>query len=102
MPEHANLELRIGDYQRTALGHLRWGRSQSLADYFRRGIALARRENDILLDDVLLVEGKPLVIPQDSAPPIASLTDDDPETWDEEGKPDYAALTGTIGRVPIA
>jgi len=98
----ARLELQIDDYQRIALGHLRWGRSQNLADYFRRALALARREADILLNDVLLIEGQPLGIPSESAPPLATVADDDPESWDEEGKPDYAPLIGTIGGVPIA
>jgi hypothetical protein len=102
MPEHANLELRIGDYQRGALGHIRWGRSQTLADLFRRATRLADLESSILLDDVLLVEGQPLAIPQDNAPPSVVVADIDAESWDEEGKPDNVALTGTIGGVPIA
>jgi hypothetical protein len=101
-PQLANLELRISDYQRVALSHLRWGRSQSLADFFRRAIRLADWESLIILKNVLLVEGQSLVIPKDSTPPIAALTNDDPESWDEEGKSDYAPLVGTIGGVPIA
>jgi PD-(D/E)XK nuclease superfamily len=101
-PQLVNLELRISDYQRVTLSHLRWGRSQTLADFFRRAIRLADWESAIIFKDVLLVEGQPLLVHEDSGPPIVALTDGGSETWDEEGKPGYTPLVGTIGGVAVA
>ena len=59
-PEYDQVLARLLDFQQHGLGHARWGKTQSLADYYRRAVALRDSEGEILLENPLLVEGIPV------------------------------------------
>lgn len=99
-PEYDELARRVTEYQAAALGHLRWGKSQSLADYYRRAVALGEREAEIILDDPIQVEGQP-PRPLDDEPATETEPADD-DSFDEEGKADHTPLVGVIGGVAVA
>jgi len=100
-PAYDELARRVNAYQAAALGHLRWGKTQSLADYYRRAVVLGEREAEILIDDPILIEGRPFRTVEDDEPPAADSAGDD-APFDEEGKAAYSPLVGVIGGVAVA
>jgi hypothetical protein len=92
------------DFQQHALRHARWGKSQSLADYYRRAVALRDSEGEILLENPLLVEGI-RVADMAAADRDEALTYDGAESiveLDEDGRGTrYRLLAGTIAGVEV-
>jgi hypothetical protein len=110
-PAYDAILARIADHQRHALGSYRWGKTQSLADYYRRAVALLAHERDMLLPAPILVEGIPATalerLDEDdrrdtlSALPIDSDRAAGAET-DEDGRGTrYQLLAGTIAGVEV-
>jgi hypothetical protein len=101
-PEYDQVLARLADFQQHGLGHARWGKTQSLADYYRRAVALLDSEGEILFEGALLVEGIPIAELStadhdealDGEAPIAELDEDGRDTR-------YRLLTGTIAGVDI-
>jgi hypothetical protein len=102
--EYDALLARLLDFQQHGLGHARWGKTQSLADYYRRSVALQAKEGEILLANPLLIEDIPaadLVTAEsdesragDSAEPIVEV--------DEDGRGTrYRLLAGTLAGIDI-
>ena len=92
-PEYDALLSRIASIQETRLRHLRWGKTHSLADYYRRLIALLPCEDTLLMPNPVLVEGLP-------------LNNEWPHTSesvysDEDDKHTNGRLIGTIGGVLV-
>lgn len=100
-PGYDDLLYQIAEYQATALGHLHWGKSQSLADYYRRAVVLGKQEVAIILDDPILVEGQPLR-PIGTKPTAANEPTEADTFLDEEGKVVHTPLIGIIGGVTVA
>jgi len=103
-PEYEQVLARLLDFQQHGLGHARWGKTQSLADYYRRAVALRDSEGEILLKGALLVEGirvaelatadRDAAPASDSAEPIVEV--------DEDGRGTrYRLLAGDLAGVNI-
>jgi PD-(D/E)XK nuclease superfamily len=103
-PEYDAVLARIADFQQHALSSYRWGKTQSLADYYRRAVVLLESEGDLLLTRPLLIEGIPaaeLTDPEEreerleaGAAPIVEV--------DEDGRGTrYRSLHGSIAGVAV-
>jgi len=102
---------RIADHQRHALTSYRWGKTQSLADYYRRAVALLACEGDILLSAPILIEGIPTTAlerpDEDDLPDTISALPTDSDRaegaeMDEDGRGTrYQLLTGTIAGIDV-
>ena len=103
-PEYDQVLARLMDFQQHGLGHARWGKSQSLADYYRRAVALRDSEAEILLENPLLIEGIP-VAELATADSDAACASDSPESiveLDEDGRGTrYRLLAGDLAGVDI-
>jgi hypothetical protein len=104
--------VRLADFQQHALGHARWGKTHSLADYYRRAVALLAIEGEILLEHPLLVEGIRVAElrdphdeearPSGSAAALAGDAEDALADIDEDGRGTrYRLLAGAIAGVDI-
>jgi len=111
-PEYDKVLTRLADFQQHALGDERWGKTQSLADYYRRAVALLESEGEILLERPLLIEGIPfteLSGPDDEeallgeiATSIAGGGEEAALEIDEDGRGTrYRTLVGTIAGVAV-
>jgi PD-(D/E)XK nuclease superfamily protein len=103
---------RLADFQQHALGHARWGKTHSLADYYRRAVTLLASEGEILLEHPLLVEGIPIselrnphdeeARPSGSAAALAGDAEDALVDIDEDGRGTrYRLLAGAIAGVEV-
>ena len=90
----------------------RWGKTHSLADYYRRAVALLASEGEILLEHPLLVEGIPIselrdphdeeARPSGSAAALAGDAENIRADIDEDGRGTrYRVLAGTIAGVEV-
>jgi len=103
-PEYDALLARLVDFQQHGLGHARWGKSQSLADYYRRAVALRDSEGEILLKGALLIEGIPVaeLATADSDEALASDSVEAIVELDEDGRGTrYRLLAGDLAGVNI-
>jgi len=111
-PEYDAVLERLADFQQHALGDARWGKSQSLAAYYRRAVALLTSEGEILLEGPLLIEGIPVselrhpdddgALPAESATSIADATEEAAIEIDEDGRGTrYRTLIGAIAGVQV-
>lgn len=103
-PEYDQVLARLMDFQQHALGHARWGKSQNLADYYRRAVALQASKGELLLENPLLVEGMRVaeLITADSDEVRASDGAESIVEVDEDGRGTrYRLLAGTIGGVDV-
>jgi hypothetical protein len=103
-PEYDALLARLLDFQQHGLGHARWGKSQSLADYYRRAVALCDSEGELLLENPLLVEGMRVaeLATADSDAARASDSAESLVELDEDGRGTrYRLLAGTIAGVEV-
>lgn len=97
-PEFDRLEGEAAAFARTALGHLRWGERDSLADTFRATRHLrAADPTELLLPGAFLVEGQPLDALTADLPPAESIAADEDE---EDGERPHL-LRGELWGVPV-
>jgi hypothetical protein len=98
-PEFDQLEAELDQFQRTALGHLRWGERDSLVDTYRATRHLrAAHPAELLLPGAFLVEGQPLellapVLPREDS---SQANDEDEEDGDRPH-----LLHGELWGVPV-
>jgi hypothetical protein len=103
-PEYDALLARLLDFQQHGLAHARWGKTQTLADYYRRVVALRDSEGEILLENPLLIEGIPVaeLATADSDAAGASDSAESIVELDEDGRGTrYRLLTGVLAGVNI-
>ena len=103
-PEYDQVLARLLDFQQHGLGHARWGKTQSLADYYRRAVALRDSEGELLLENPLLVEGIPVaeLATADSDAARASDSVEAIVELDEDGRGTrYRLLAGTLAGVEV-
>jgi hypothetical protein len=103
-PEYDQVLARLADFQQHGLGHARWGKTQSLADYYRRAVALLASEGEILLEGALLIEGMPIaeLATADSDEARASDSAESIVELDEDGRGTrYRLLAGAIASLNI-
>lgn len=103
-PEYDQLLARLLDFQQHGLGHARWGKTQSLADYYRRAVALRDSEGELLLENPLLIEGIPVaeLATADSDAARASDSGEVIVELDEDGRGTrYRLLAGNLAGVDI-
>jgi hypothetical protein len=111
-PEYDEILGRTADFQQHALGSYRWGKTHSLADYYRRAVRLLEREGDILLDTPLLVEGIPVgelrvldddeALPEEIEPSRMGGGEEPAVEIDEDGRGTrYRTLAGVIAGVDV-
>lgn len=102
-PEYDELLRAIRTFQETALGHLRWGETTGLHDYYRRAVALLDYEPDLLLPHPMLVEG--MTIDELGVDAEGTFSQPDDTTGDKERDEEprvYRPLCGTIGGISIS
>ena len=103
-PEYDQVLARLLDFQQHGLGHARWGKTQSLADYYRRAVSLRDSEGEILLENPLLVEGIPVaeLATAESDAARASHSAESIVELDEDGRGTrYRLLAGSLAGVEV-
>lgn len=83
-PEYDQLEAELDQFQRTALGHLRWGERDSLADTYRATRHLRGADPaELVLPGAFLVEGQAVeALSLDLSPGENAAADNDEEDTD--------------------
>ncbi len=100
-PAYATLTAAIAAYQERVLGHYRWSKTGSVADYYHRCRTLIKHHaHELLLGGAVLVEGA-LVddLPEGSTVRAEALELGGFDEGDETRR--YARLAGTLGRVRV-
>jgi hypothetical protein len=100
-PRFDEVQRNIATYRDTTLSHLRWGKETTLADYYRRAVALLDHEPDLLLPNPILVEGQ---APGTLDDEVLAVGDDmalDEDNTGDTGHGEYTLLHGTIGGVAM-